>query len=148
MCCSRRARLPSGRPDYRRGVDAQDRYAATIGEYAEHLALERGRSEHNRRVYLAELRSLFASSTSAPRSPMMGVTTKQIGYGVPLRYSVGEGPTGGTTLGTGQGRLPDSAQLFPAANSFLGRKRSHLLLIEYVHETTGTRQAQQVPAMP
>jgi integrase/recombinase XerC len=40
-------------------VDAQDRYAATLGEYAEHLALERGRSEHTRRAYLADLRSLF-----------------------------------------------------------------------------------------
>lgn len=36
------------------------RYEATLEEYAEHLALERGRSEHTRRAYLADLRSLFA----------------------------------------------------------------------------------------
>jgi integrase/recombinase XerC len=41
-------------------VDAPDRYAAILEEYAEHLALERGRSEHTRRAYLADLRSLFA----------------------------------------------------------------------------------------
>ncbi|NBQ41725.1 MAG: recombinase XerC, partial [Mycobacteriaceae bacterium] len=28
--------------------------------YAEHLALERGRSEHTRRAYLTDLRGLFA----------------------------------------------------------------------------------------
>ncbi len=37
-----------------------DRLAAILDEYAEHLALERGRSEHTRRAYLADLRSLFA----------------------------------------------------------------------------------------
>ncbi len=41
-------------------MDAPDRYAAILEEYAEHLALERGRSEHTRRAYLADLRSLFA----------------------------------------------------------------------------------------
>lgn len=45
---------------HRRGVDAPDRYAAVLEEYAEHLALERGRSDHTRRAYLADLRSLFA----------------------------------------------------------------------------------------
>lgn len=44
----------------RRGVDAADRYGAILEEYAEHLALERGRSEHTRRAYLTDLRSLFA----------------------------------------------------------------------------------------
>ena len=33
---------------------------AVLEEYAEHLALERGRSEHTRRAYLADLRSLFS----------------------------------------------------------------------------------------
>lgn len=33
---------------------------AVLAEYAEHLLLERGRSEHTRRAYLADLRSLFA----------------------------------------------------------------------------------------
>ena len=33
---------------------------AILDEYAEYLALERGRSEHTRRAYLADLRSLFA----------------------------------------------------------------------------------------
>ena len=37
-----------------------DRFAAVLDDYAEHLALERGRSEHTRRAYLADLRSLFA----------------------------------------------------------------------------------------
>lgn len=31
-----------------------------LGDYAEHLALERARSEHTQRAYLADLRSLFA----------------------------------------------------------------------------------------
>lgn len=44
---------------HRRGVSESDRYAAILEEYAEHLALERGRSEHTRRAYLADLRSLF-----------------------------------------------------------------------------------------
>jgi len=37
-----------------------DGYAAILEEYAEHLALERGRSDHTRRAYLTDLRSLFA----------------------------------------------------------------------------------------
>ena len=41
-------------------MDSPDRYAAILEEYAEHLALERGRSEHTRRAYLTDLRSLFA----------------------------------------------------------------------------------------
>jgi integrase/recombinase XerC len=41
-------------------VDGSDRYAAILEEYSEHLALERGRSEHTRRAYLTDLRSLFA----------------------------------------------------------------------------------------
>ncbi len=45
---------------HRGGVDDTKRHAAVLGEYAEHLALERGRSEHTRRAYLADLRSLFA----------------------------------------------------------------------------------------
>ena len=44
---------------HRRGVGDSDRYAAILEEYAEHLALERGRSEHTRRAYLTDLRSLF-----------------------------------------------------------------------------------------
>lgn len=43
----------------RRGVALPDRYASILDEYAEHLALERGRSDHTRRAYLADLRSLF-----------------------------------------------------------------------------------------
>lgn len=43
-----------------RTVDGSDRYAAILEEYSEHLALERGRSEHTRRAYLTDLRSLFA----------------------------------------------------------------------------------------
>ncbi len=45
---------------HRRGVAAPDLYSAILEEYAEHLALERGRSEHTRRAYLTDLRSLFA----------------------------------------------------------------------------------------
>jgi len=37
-----------------------DGYAAILEEYAEHLGLERGRSDHTRRAYLTDLRSLFA----------------------------------------------------------------------------------------
>lgn len=49
----------------RRGVDA------ILDEYSEHLALERGRSEHTRRAYLTDLRSLFAFMDS--RSPGAGL---------------------------------------------------------------------------
>lgn len=41
-------------------MDVPDLQAAILDEYAEHLALERGRSAHTRRAYLADLRSLFA----------------------------------------------------------------------------------------
>ena len=44
---------------HRRGVNSADRHAAILEEDAEHLALERGRSEHTRRAYIADLRSLF-----------------------------------------------------------------------------------------
>jgi integrase/recombinase XerC len=40
-------------------VDLSVANAVILEEYAEHLALERGRSEHTRRAYLADLRSLF-----------------------------------------------------------------------------------------
>jgi len=55
-------RVPAGGPAvcHRRGVDAPDRFAAILEEYAEYLALERGRSDHTRRAYLTDLRSLFA----------------------------------------------------------------------------------------
>ena len=39
--------------------DPGDHYSAILGDYAEYLALERGRSEHTRRAYLTDLRSLF-----------------------------------------------------------------------------------------
>ena len=41
-------------------MDGADRYTGILDEYVEYLALERGRSEHTRRAYLADLRSLFA----------------------------------------------------------------------------------------
>lgn len=44
---------------------------AILEEYAEHLALERGRSEHTRRAYLADLRSLFGFIDQ--RSPGAGL---------------------------------------------------------------------------
>ena len=53
-------------------MDAPDGYAAILEEYAEHLALERGRSEHTRRAYLADLRSLFAFLDE--RAPGAGLT--------------------------------------------------------------------------
>ena len=43
-----------------RGVVDSGGSQAVLEEYAEHLALERGRSEHTRRAYLADLRSLFS----------------------------------------------------------------------------------------
>ena len=43
-----------------RGVVDSGGSEAVLEEYAEHLALERGRSEHTRRAYLADLRSLFS----------------------------------------------------------------------------------------
>jgi len=49
----------------RRGVDdsgdySTDEWAGILDAYADHLALERSRSEHTRRAYLADLRSLLA----------------------------------------------------------------------------------------
>lgn len=41
-------------------VDGPEGCAALLEEYAEYLALERGRSDHTRRAYLTDLRSLFA----------------------------------------------------------------------------------------
>ncbi|WP_293356461.1 tyrosine recombinase XerC [Mycolicibacterium sp.] len=40
-------------------MNPADRHAAILEEYAEHLDMERGRSGHTRRAYLADLRSLF-----------------------------------------------------------------------------------------
>lgn len=45
---------------HRRGVATSEGFSAILDEYAEHLALERGRSEHTRRAYLTDLRSLLA----------------------------------------------------------------------------------------
>lgn len=49
----------------RRGVDdsgdySTDEWSGILDAYADHLALERSRSEHTRRAYLADLRSLLA----------------------------------------------------------------------------------------
>lgn len=52
-------------------MDRSGAYAEILDEYAEHLALERGRSEHTRRAYLADLRSLFAFVDE--RAPGAGV---------------------------------------------------------------------------
>jgi integrase/recombinase XerC len=52
-------------------VDGPDRYAAILEDYAEYLALERGRSEHTQRAYLADLRSLFAFLEE--RAPVSGL---------------------------------------------------------------------------
>ena len=41
-------------------MDRRPDYAEILDAYADHLALERGRSEHTRRAYLTDLRSLFA----------------------------------------------------------------------------------------
>lgn len=52
-------------------MDGPDRYAAILEDYAEYLALERGRSEHTQRAYLADLRSLFAFLEE--RAPVSGL---------------------------------------------------------------------------
>ena len=54
-------------------MDGPDGYAVILEEYAEHLALERGRSEHTRRAYLTDLRSLFAFLDE--RAPGAGLAT-------------------------------------------------------------------------
>lgn len=60
---------------HRRGVDAPDRFAAILDEYDEHLALERGRSDHTRRAYLADLRSLFGFlEQQAPEAGLRGLS--------------------------------------------------------------------------
>lgn len=55
----------------RRGVHDPAGLEAILDEFAEHLALERGRSAHTRRAYLGDLRSLFAFM--AERVPEMGL---------------------------------------------------------------------------
>lgn len=52
-------------------MDGPGELEAILDEYAEHLALERGRSEHTRRAYLTDLRSLFAFVEE--RSPGAGL---------------------------------------------------------------------------
>lgn len=50
-------------------------YGEILEEYAEHLALERGRSDHTRRAYLTDLRSLFAFlDERAPGAGLAGLT--------------------------------------------------------------------------
>ena len=56
-------------------MEVANRFAAVLDEYAEHLALERGRSEHTRRAYLADLNSLFGFlETRAPGSGLDALT--------------------------------------------------------------------------
>lgn len=52
-------------------MDPSD-YTAILDDYAEHLALERARSEHTSRAYLTDLRSLFAFLDE--RAPGAGLT--------------------------------------------------------------------------
>ncbi|NTY60902.1 tyrosine recombinase XerC [Mycolicibacterium sphagni] len=50
-------------------------YAAILDDYAEHLELERTRSEHTRRAYLTDLRSLFAFvDERAPGAGLAGLS--------------------------------------------------------------------------
>lgn len=44
---------------HRREVHLPGHYTAILDEYADYLALERGRSEHTRRAYLTDIRSLL-----------------------------------------------------------------------------------------
>jgi integrase/recombinase XerC len=56
-------------------VPEDDHYSAILDEYAEYLALERGRSEHTRRAYLADLRALFSFvDERAPGAGLSAVT--------------------------------------------------------------------------
>ncbi len=55
-------------------MDPSD-YAAILDDYAEHLALERARSEHTQRAYLTDLRSLFTFlDERAPGAGLAGLT--------------------------------------------------------------------------
>jgi integrase/recombinase XerC len=50
-------------------------YASILDDYAEHLALERARSEHTQRAYLTDLKSLFAFlDDRAPGAGLSGLT--------------------------------------------------------------------------
>lgn len=56
-------------------MDVPERYAAVLEEYAEYLALERGRSDHTRRAYLADLRALFTFlDERAPDAGLRGLS--------------------------------------------------------------------------
>ena len=55
-------------------MDPSD-YAAILDDYAEHLALERARSEHTQRAYLTDLKSLFAFlDERAPGAGLAGLS--------------------------------------------------------------------------
>ena len=55
-------------------MDPSD-YAAILDDYAEHLALERARSEHTQRAYLTDLKSLFAFlDERAPGAGLSGLS--------------------------------------------------------------------------
>ncbi len=57
-----------------RDVEPGD-YSAILDDYAEHLALERARSEHTQRAYLTDLRSLFAFvDERAPGAGLAGLS--------------------------------------------------------------------------
>jgi integrase/recombinase XerC len=72
-----------------------DSLQAVLGEYAEHLALERGRSAHTQRAYLGDLRALFEFLEQ--RSPGAGLT----GLSLPvLRSWLGAQATAGVARTT------------------------------------------------
>ena len=91
-----------------RAVDGPDGYAAILEEYAEHLALERGRSEHTRRAYLADLRSLFAFLDE--RAPGAGLT----GLSLPLLRGWLAAQSGAGAARTTLSRRTSAAKTFTA----------------------------------
>lgn len=89
-------------------MEVPDRYAAVLDEYAEHLALERGRSEHTRRAYLADLRSLFAFLDE--RAPGAGLT----GLSLPLLRGWLAAQSGAGAARTTLARRTSAAKTFTA----------------------------------
>lgn len=89
-------------------MDDPGDYAAILDEYARHLELERDRSEHTRRAYLADLRSLFTFLDE--RAPGAGLSAVSL----PLLRSWLAAQAAGGTARTTLARRTSAVKTFTA----------------------------------
>lgn len=123
-----------------------DRYAAILDDYAEHLALERGRSEHTRRAYLTDLRSLFAFLEE--RAPLSGLE----GLNLPLLRAWLAAQAGGGAARTTLARRTSAVKTFTAwaaRQGLLATDPATRLQVPKAHRTLPSvlRQDQALAAM-